>query len=418
MDKFIITGQKSLAGEISVSGAKNSALKLLAASLLTTKPVTIDNVPDIADVGVMLEILEDLGAKVEKEKKHSFTIDCSNVKKTQIDRRFAKKLRTSIMFVAPLLARFGEAKFPHPGGCVIGQRPIEMFLAGYQKFGCTVNEEEKYYNIKCPKLKGTKIVFPWMSHTVTESMIMAAVLAEGQTILFNAACEPEVESLGQFLNKLGADVKGAGTHTVVINGVAELGGGSFEVIPDRIEAGTFAILGALAADQLKITNCQPNHLEVLLAFLERVGVAYQRGDDFLIVNKAKSLKATQLRTHEYPGFITDLQAPFTVLLTQAQGVSMVHEVIYEGRLFYTDKLIKMGAKITMCDPHRVIIEGPTPLFANQLESPDIRAGMALIIASLIAEGQSVISNIYQIDRGYEKIAERLSSIGADIKRTD
>ncbi|MFH1597627.1 MAG: UDP-N-acetylglucosamine 1-carboxyvinyltransferase [Patescibacteria group bacterium] len=417
MEKFIINGQKELDGDIEVAGAKNNALKLLAACLLTAETVELKNVPDIADVKVMIDIMQDLGGVINKEGDNNYTISAQNVNKTTIERKLASKLRTSIMFVAPLLARFGEAKFPHPGGCVIGQRPIDMFLNGYKAFGATITEDEKYFHIKCQKLKGTKIVFPWISHTVTESMIMTAVLAEGQTVLVNAACEPEVEALIELLNQLGADIKGAGSHTIVINGVKTLGSGTFATIPDRIEAGTFAILGALAAKELNIKNCRPQHLEVLLSFFDRIGISYKRGNDYLKVSKAKEIKPTQVRTHEYPGFITDLQAPFTVLLTQAKGVSMVHEVIYEGRLFYTDKLIKMGARIIMCDPHRIIVEGPTPLYAAQLESPDIRAGIALIMASLIAEGQSEISNIYQVDRGYQRIAQRLKGIGADITRT-
>ncbi|MBU1148538.1 UDP-N-acetylglucosamine 1-carboxyvinyltransferase, partial [Patescibacteria group bacterium] len=260
--------------------------------------------------------------------------------------------------------------------------------------------------------------FPWISHTATESFILAATLAEGTTELINVACEPEVEALCRFLNGLGAKISGGGTNRIIISGVSKLSGGEFAVIPDRIEAGTFAIMGGLLAKELKINKCNPEHLEVLFAHLDKVGVPYQREKETIIVKKSDNLRATQIRTHEYPGFVTDLQAPFTVLLTQAQGVSLVHEVIYEGRLFYTDKLIKMGAKVTMCDPHRVIIEGPTKLYACEMESPDIRAGIALIIAAMLAEGQSEISNIYQVDRGYQNIAERLSKIGAKIKRNN
>lgn len=416
MDKFIIEGQNTLSGEITVSGAKNCALKLLAASLLTTEPVTIKNVPAIADVQVMVEILKDLGAEVNQDNLHQYTICCRNVKKTQIERPFASKLRTSIMFVAPLLSRFHEANFPHPGGCLIGQRPIDMYLDGFNKMGCQVSEDNQFYHIKCRQLIGSHYVFPWISHTVTESMIMAATLAKGQTTLINAACEPEVGALIQFLNQLGAKIKGTGSHTIIINGVKKLSGGEITVIPDRIEAGTFAILGGLTASDLLIKDCEPKHLDTLLAHFDKVNVPYQIGQNYLKVQKAKELKATQLRTHEYPGFVTDLQAPFTVLLTQAKGISLVHEIIYEGRLFYTDKLVKMGAKIIMCDPHRVIVEGPTPLHGTTLESPDIRAGIALIIAALIAEDKSEISNIYQVDRGYENISERLTALGAKIKR--
>ena len=328
----------------------------------------------------------------------------------------AKKLKGSILMTGPLLARFGEAFLFQSGGCVIGQRPRDIFLEGFKAFGATVKENKKTCCLTIKKLKGTKFVFPLISVTATETMILTAVLAEGKTLLSNAACEPEIVFLVDFLNKRGAKIKGAGTPFIEINGVKSLSGGQCKILPDRIEAGSFVILGAATNSPIKITGIEPSHLDVLWFLLKKAGVNLKIGKDFVEVKPPFKIKATDLKTHEYPGFPTDLQAPFTVLMTQAEGVSLIHETIFEGRLFYTDALNQMGAKIIMCDPHRVIVQGPSKLYGRRLISPDIRAGIALVIASLIAEGESVIENIYQIDRGYEKIEERLLKIGADIKR--
>jgi UDP-N-acetylglucosamine 1-carboxyvinyltransferase len=248
--------------------------------------------------------------------------------------------------------------------------------------------------------------------------MMTAALANGKTVLKNAACEPEIPALAEYLNRCGAKISGAGTHTIVIEGVDKLGAGVYEVIPDRVEAGSFAILGALCGDPIRVTNCNPEHLEALLVMFDKMGVDYKTGADWLEVSHGKKMTAVDIVTHEYPGFMTDLQQPFTVLLTQATGVSMVFETIFEGRLFYVDKLIQMGAHIIICDPHRIIVNGPSQLVGRRLESPDLRAGFALVLAGLIAAGETVIDNIYQIDRGYEKIEERLRALGAEIERVD
>jgi len=416
MSKFIINGPNKLSGEISVSGAKNASLKAIAATILTDQEVILKNIPDIEDVRVMFKILKDLGADVQQKNKHEYKVQVAKIKKTALDPELVCKLRASIMFLAPLLSRTGHVKFPHPGGCIIGKRPIDMYLAGFKQLGAIIKEDDKYYDIKVPKLTGTKYVFPWISHTVTESMIMASVFAKGRTTLINSACEPEVSNLADFLNSCGAKIKGAGTPTIEIEGVDKLSGGTFRAIPDRLETGTFAILSALTGGGVKITNCNPSHLEVFWKMMKKAGCNFDIGQDFVYIKKSDKFQALELRTHEYPGFVTDLQAPFTVLLTQAQGLSLVHETIYEGRLFYTDRLNKMGANIIMCDPHRVIVQGPTKLYGTSLESPDLRAGMALVIAALIAQGESIIDNIYQIDRGYENIESRLKKLGANIQR--
>lgn len=417
MEKFVISGKKKLSGEIKVSGAKNSALKLIAATLLTKEECVIENVPDIADIAVLIDLLRDLGADIKKLNEHTYSICCKNIRKTELNPKLVQRLRASVVLLAPMLARFGEVKFPHPGGCVIGKRPIDIYLDGFKALGVEIEEKNNCFSLKAKKLKGSKFVLPLISVTVTESMILAGVFASGVTIIKNAACEPEIEAMCDYLNSRGARIRGGGTHSIEITGVNNLSGGRFCTIPDRIETGTFAILGALICDGLKITKCNPEHLEVFWKLLEEAGGKFDIHSDFVYIKPSKELKACKhVVTHEYPGFATDLQAPFTVLLTQAKGISLVHETIYEGRLFYTDILSRMGANITMCDPHRVIINGPTELHGRKMESPDLRAGIALVIAALIASEKSEIENVYQIDRGYENIEGHLRQIGADIKR--
>jgi UDP-N-acetylglucosamine 1-carboxyvinyltransferase len=324
------------------------------------------------------------------------------------------------MLAGPVLHRMGTIDFPHPGGCVIGQRPIDFFLEGFKKFGVTIDERFDGYTLSAKKLQAATIVFPRVSVTGTEAMMTFAAKVPGVTRLLNCAMEPEVVALAEWLNACGAKIVGAGTPTITIEGVESLHASAYTAIPDRIEAGTFALLGAATQSPIKVTGIDPNHLEVLWELLTKAGVAFTIGDDFIQINPPFKLKALpkDLVTHEYPGLATDLQAPFTVLMTQAEGNSLIFETIYEARLFYIDKLTTMGANILMCDPHRVLVTGPTKLFGSKITSPDIRAGMALVIAALIAEGETIIQNIYQIDRGYEHIEERLRLLGADIKRTE
>ena len=416
MERFVIKGGRKLKGTIKVKGAKNAALKLLAACLLTDQEWTISNVPQIEDIFRLVELLKGVGVEVKNNSSGIYRIRAKNIQTTRLEPNIAQKLKGSILMVGPLLARQGEVVFPHPGGCVIGQRPRDIFLAGFEAFGAKVKTNRKGYHLTAKKLKGTKFVFPVISVTATETMILMAVLAKGKTILKNAACEPEIAALANFLNKCGAKIKGAGTPFIEIEGVNYLKGGRCRVIPDRIEAGSLIILGIASGSPIKVAGLNPEDLDVLWFLLEKAGLNFKIGKNSVIVEPSFKLKAVNLKTHEYPGFATDLQAPFAVLMTQANGLSLIHETIFEGRLFYTDMLNQMGAKIIMADPHRVIIQGPTKLYGRYLISPDIRAGIALIIAALIAQGESIIENIYQIDRGYERIEERLSKIGADIKR--
>jgi len=414
MEKYLIEGGCKLAGEISVSGAKNEGLKILAACLLSSEPCTITNWPKIEDLERMLELLEDLGAKIIRDD-NSITIKTDDINKTEPNAELVRRLRSSVMLAGPLLARFGEVTMAHPGGCVIGKRPIDMFLNGFRALGAELEENDGSYTLRAKKLHGAKIVMPWVAVTATESLMMTATLAEGVTTIVNAAMEPEIPALADYLNSCGAKITGAGTPIIKIEGIKSPGGGQCKLIPDRIEAGTFVMMGLITGSEIIVKNCQPQHLEVVLATLTKVGAKLEVGDNW-IKTKPSKLHGVELRTHEYPGFPTDLQAPFTVLMTQAEGLSLIHEVIYDGRLFYTDKLSLMGANIIMCDPHRIIVMGPTKLIGKKLESPDLRAGMALVLAGLAATGKTTIDNIYQIERGYGNVVERLGQLGAQIEK--
>ena len=419
MPKFVITGGAKLSGTIAVKGAKNAGLKIIPAAILSQDKITIHNLPDIEDISRSFDILTDLGATVARDG-DAYVVDTSSIKHTELKHSLANKLRASIMFVGPLLARFGEVKFPHPGGCVIGagQRPIDLFLEGFAKMGAGISTVDNYYHLTADKLRGCEFFFTTVTVTGTESMMMTATLAEGKTVLSNCAMEPEIVALAEYLNSVGAKISGAGTPVITIEGVAKIGGGEFTTIADRIEAGTFAIMAAATNSELTISDCRPDHLESLLAMFTKIGVPYTSTATTLTILKHGVLKALDIKTHEYPGFPTDLQSPYTILMTQAEGMAIVHETIYDRRLLFTDMLTQMGANIIMCDPHRVVISGPTKLHGHKLTSPDLRAGIAMIIAGMIASGKTEIDNIYQIDRGYEKIDERLRTLGANIQRID
>jgi UDP-N-acetylglucosamine 1-carboxyvinyltransferase len=415
-DSFLIKGGELLQGEIPVYGAKNHALKMFPASLLSQDTMVLENVPQILDVRLMSDIIRDLGGDVTVEG-HKVTINTADVKSGELNAELVAKMRASFLFIIPLLHRFGKVVFPHPGGDSIGRRPIDMTLDFLLAMGAEIKTKPYSYEVKSKKrLKGINYTFKWVTHTGTEAIIMAAVLAEGETIIKNAAMEPEVVALAEYLNKAGARIKGAGTPTIVIEGVETLGGGICAIIPDRIEVGTYAILGALCGDPVTVTNCRPDHLDVLWKYFDLMGIKYELGESSVKVWKSLPCKTEQIKTHEYPGFITDIQPPMTLLLTQAEGLGIMHETIYDGRLFFTDLLNKMGADIIMADPHRVFVQGPTKLYGKSISSPDIRAGITLVLAALIAEGESTIANIYHIDRGYEQLEKRLQAIGANIER--
>lgn len=406
-----------MAGEIEVMGAKNAGLKIIPAAILSREKITITNLPNIEDINRAFELIENLGGIVKRGEK-SAEIQVENLVKNELSQSIANKFRASIMFVGPILARMGEVKFPHPGGCVIGSasRPIDLFLDGFTAMGAEIKIEDEYYHLKAKKLKGCEYFFTTVSVTGTECLMMTAVLAEGKTILKNCAMEPEIPALAEYLNEQGAKIKGAGTPTIVIEGVDKIGAGNFNIIPDRIETGTFAIMAAATKSEIKITKCNPAHIESLLRVFKKIGINFISGPDWLKIEPSQAIKPYSIKTHEYPGFPTDLQSPYTVLMTQASGPSIIHETIYERRLLFTDMLTQMGADIIMCDPHRAVVNGPSRLYGKKLTSPDLRAGIAMIIAAFIAEGRTEIDNIYQIDRGYENIDGRLRALGAEIKR--
>ena len=417
MPKFLIKGQRKLSGEIKVGGAKNLALKVVPAAVLSSEPMIISNLPKIEDITKSLQMVEELGFSVKKEN-GKIVIIAKKPNSVDLPRKLADKFRTSIMFVGPLLARFGEVRFPHPGGCVIGAggRPIDIFLDGFKAFGAELKVEDRAYLIKAKKLKACDFFFSKISVTGTESLMMTACLAQGKTILRNCAMEPEIKYLADYLNKCGAKISGAGTPTMIIEGVEKIKGGEIKIMPDRIETGSFAIMAAATNSEITIKDCNPEHVTILLKTFEKIGIDFETGKNYLKIKKWKKLRAYDIKTHEYPGFPTDLQSPYAVLMTQADGSSLIHETIYDRRLIWTDMLSQMGANITMCDPHRVLISGPSKLYGKKLISPDIRAGIGLVIAALIAKGETEIDNIYQIDRGYENIDERLRGLGADIVR--
>lgn len=416
-EKFLIKGGNELCGEVEVYGAKNAALKAFAASILFDEPVILKNIPEIEDISRCKELLEFMGAEVQNTGKREYKISSNLINSDALEPKISKSMRSSVVFTGPMLAKFGRVKFPHPGGCVIGERPIDVFLEGFEKLGAKITIKKDGYILEAKKLTAAEIIFKKISVTATETLMMTAVLTEGKTVLYNSACEPEIPALANFLNSCGAKIKGAGTYVIEITGVKQLKfKNPFFTIPDRIETGSFAILASLLGKEIKITHCEPNHLLVFLEYLKYTGAEIEKGKNFLKISSPKKLKSIDVKTREYPGFPTDLQAPYVTLLTQAEGKSMVTETIFEGRLNYTEDLNRMGAKITQCDPHRIIIEGKTDLRGKEMESPDLRAGLAFVLAALCAKGESKIHGVYKIDRGYERIEERLQRLGADIKR--
>lgn len=417
MEAIKIQGQKPLSGRISVSGAKNHALKAIAAAVMIPDVTTLANVPAIRDVDLMHDLLRHLGVQIESAGDHAFRYDARNIQPVLFTPQQTGSLRTSVMLLAPMLLRFGSVTLPHPGGDIIGKRPIDLSLRGFERFGVDVKIDQKGYTLRLPDGGPTaaRIVFPWISHTGTEAMMMMAVGTPGETVIINAACEPEVIGLADLFRAAGAQIEGDGTPTIRIQGGRPLHGAEHRIIPDRLETGTFAALAAAARAELTIDHCEPAHLETMWELFSRMGIGVERGPEQVRIIPTEHIQSVELRTHEYPGLATDVQPPLTLLLTQAEGLSLVHETIFEGRLFYTDLLNRMGAEIIMCDPHRVLVHGPSSLVGRRVESPDIRAGMALVMAGLIAQGETTIDHIHHIDRGYEAIVDRLQGIGAEIE---
>ena len=405
-----------------INGSKNAALPAFAAALCFKHPVQLSNIPSIEDILRVSELLEGIGAKVEAGKKGEYSITAPAGGTPQLNKEIAKRLRASVIFTGPLLARYGEVQFPHPGGCVIGPRPIDLFLSAYEAMGAHSYLSGETYILSAPEgLHGAEIFFKNQSVTATETILIAAVLAEGITTLHNVALEPEVTSIAEFLRDGGAHIEGIGTTTLTIRGGGVLTGNKahYHCIPDRIEAGSFLILGALSAQSLTLTEVDPTVLISLTTLLQESGVDLEIRKNSLHIKNSRpnrSYRALNVKTHEYPGFPTDLQAPLLTYLTQVSGESLIFETVFENRLNYTEDLIRMGADIKVFNPHQAIITGPTLLKGRDLESPDIRAGLAFLIAAIVASGPSVVHNVYYIDRGYERIEERLQSLGVSVRR--
>ena len=423
MAKFRVTGGTPLVGSITISGRKNAALKLIAASLLSDQPITLKRVPAIGDVTVMLDILTDLGAIIEKVNDETYQIDTSGVNTSEIPALKAKKLRASLVLVGPLLARFGKVSFPHPGGDLIGKRSIAPHIDGFKLLGASVAFEDGAYLVSAKELTGADIYLKEKSVTGTENIIMAATLAKGITEIRNAAEEPHIVNLCNLLRGLGYKITGDGSSHITIIGSSELSHLSAEetIIPDDIEIGTFIIAAAITRGNVLLKEVgEKVHLLPILSKLDDFGVSYTYNDQdqSLEVKNNDQFKGVALQTNPWPGFPSDLQSPFTVLATQAVGTSLIHDWMYEGRLYFVDLLQRMGANIVICDPHRVIVNGPTKLNSSSLITPDIRAGAALILAALIAEGTSVIEHTEHIERGYVNIDQRLRSLGANITREE
>jgi UDP-N-acetylglucosamine 1-carboxyvinyltransferase len=422
MSNFIINGGKHLAGEIDVRGSKNATTPILAATLLTEEPCIIDNLPLIDDVLKMLEILKGLGAEVVFLDKRKVKITAKNIDPSLIRYDLVNKLRSSVLIVGPLLARFKKIKISHPGGCVIGARPLDTHLEAIKDLGATIESEENFYNIEQKSELNPEVILREFSVTATENILMAAALSDKKITLKIAAVEPHVMELAEFLKKIGIKIENPESHVFTIEGQKKLKGAEHFIGYDPIEAGTFLVMASLLGkDKISVKNVPLKYMDLVMLKLKEFGVGYSvlsadKNSATIKIDQFASLKAANVQTLPYPGFPTDLQAPFCVFATQAQGTSLVHETMYEGRLRHADELQKMGANAIICDPHRVLISGPTPLYGREITSFDLRSGATLIIAALLAKGISLIHNIEQVDRGYEKIEERLLALGADIKR--
>lgn len=434
MGTFKIEGGHKLQGEITPQGAKNEALQILCAVLLTDKKITIHNIPDIVDVNKLIELLENLGVKIQKKGKGSYIFQADDIDLEYLQseqfKNEGKGLRGSIMIVGPLLARFGKGYIPKPGGDKIGRRRLDTHFEGFIKLGAEFryNKEEHFYGVEAKKLKGTYMLLDEASVTGTANIVMAAVMAEGTTTIYNAACEPYLQQLCTMLNAMGADIQGVGSNLLTINGVEQLGGCEHTMLPDMIEIGSWIGLAAMTKSELTIKNVSWNHLGIIPTVFGKLGITLEkRGDDIFIPEHKEGYQIQNyidgsiltISDAPWPGFTPDLLSIILVVATQARGEVLIHQKMFESRLFFVDKLIDMGAKIILCDPHRATVIGhdfKSTLKATTMTSPDIRAGISLLIAALSAKGTSTIHNIEQIDRGYENIDTRLKMIGAKITR--
>lgn len=423
MEQFIIKGGQPLSGTVIPSGNKNAALPLMAATLLTDQPVILRNLPRIRDVHTMMQLLADLGVAITELDRHTFRFQATDLHKTKLDPDLCRDIRASILLAGPMLARLRSVELPPPGGDVIGRRRVDTHFLVFSRLGAEVQVDGEF-RLNAERLTGQDILLDEASVTGTENAIMAAVLAQGRTVLRNAASEPHVQELCQLLNQMGAQISGIGSNTLTIDGVPALHGADFMIGPDYLEIGSFIGLAAITGGEILIKDAAPQHLAMIRLVFERLGVKFEdRGSD-VFVPRDQSLTVVpdlggaipKIDDAPWPAFPADMMSTAIVIASQAAGSVLIHEKMFESRLYFVDKLIGMGARIVLCDPHRCIVQGPSWLHGERLESPDIRAGMALVSAALCAQGQSVIRNIGQIDRGYEQIELKLQALGADIVR--
>jgi UDP-N-acetylglucosamine 1-carboxyvinyltransferase len=421
MDKFLIKGGKPLHGTVAISGAKNSALPVMTACLLTADKVTLHNIPKVRDLITMSKLLAFMSAKVSVTDipASDYVIEAVTLNDAVAPYELVKTMRASILTLGPAIARAGVAHVSLPGGCAIGARPVDLHLSALEKMGAEITMSHGYIEAKVPnfgRLKGAHIVFEKITVTGTENILMAAVLADGETILENSAREPEVTDLVVMLRKMGAQIEGDETSTLRIRGVEKLHGTEHSVIPDRIEAGTFLVAGAITGGDLTITNCAPEHLGAIIAKMQQAGVRIDTVDKTTLrVRPAAKLVGADMTTEEYPGFATDMQAQYMALATQAEGTSVVTETIFENRYLHASEMVRMGANISV-DGRRAVVRGPAELSGTTVQASDLRASAGLVLAGLVASGETIIDRVYHIDRGYERIVEKLSGVGADIER--
>jgi UDP-N-acetylglucosamine 1-carboxyvinyltransferase len=419
MDKFVVRGGNPLVGTIRVSGAKNSALPCMAAAILTEDEVTLENIPQVQDIETERKLLASMGAEVELgygRAQHRTTISCKTLSDPVAKYEIVKTMRASSLVLGPLVARCGMARVAMPGGCAIGGRPIDLHLKGLEKMGAVITQEHGYLEARADRLKGAHIVFDKITVTGTEDLLMAAVLADGESIFENCAREPEVTDLASMLIGMGAKIEGAGTATIRIKGVDRLHGVRHRINPDRIEAGTFLVAGAITRGDLIVANCNPEHLGAIIGKLQESGVRVDiLGPDTVRVRADGDLRATDISTQEYPGFPTDMQAQYMALATQCEGVSQVRENIFENRFMHVQELIRMGANIAV-DGRSATVRGRSELSAAAVMCSDLRASASLVLAALVANGESILDRVYHMDRGYERIEEKLRGVGAQIRR--
>jgi UDP-N-acetylglucosamine 1-carboxyvinyltransferase len=418
MDKFVIRGGNPLLGTVRISGAKNAALPCMAAALLTDEPIVLENIPQVRDIETTRKLLASMGAEVELgygRAQHRTTIRCAKIESPEAPYDLVKTMRASTLVLGPLVARTGIARVSMPGGCAIGARPIDLHIKGLEHLGAAIAQEHGYVVARAERLRGGHVVFDKITVTGTEDLLMAAVLAEGETLMENCAREPEVADLAALLIKMGARIAGAGTSTIRVQGVSRLRGARHRIIPDRIEAGTFVVAGAITGGDLQVTSCEPGHLTALLQRLEEVGVKLWVSGESVRVQGGGPLKPADVNTEEYPGFPTDMQAQYMALATQAEGTSIITENIFENRFMHAQELGRMGANIKI-EGRRAVVRGKTPLGAAAVLASDLRASASLVLAALVADGETIIDRVYHIDRGYERIEEKLRALGAEIKR--